>query len=1119
MEAFSDTNLNHYIEGSRGGKDTKYGELPDPKTVRQRLTYTKGVKVGNGGDGYVVVSERGGNNNFYLLARDMEGKALGSIFIRRASNAHCSTDNRPAYGNRSAKIDNNHDYFPSGRMQENFQEICVAVYPIQELAKAGTTIGSIEMWAASRDAGDGKVMLITYLDAPDVCYDYTVRQNSHTLPSEDRNFTAANHGDIGISLGLKSMIADYDMTKSKLRLDASPLQFKKAEFSPDGINIYKPATYIHGTNIPEIALGNDLTEEGGVINSQERYFSKFTFYSPPEGENIAFNFDLNITVDTSDAQNNPITYMLTSDPRKYNAKDTVFKELKRCPISERYLPTWGQFNIERTNSGSFDPKEEKNLRFPLYTQVAGKDFDFSVVSYDANSTPEAFAVEKPISNVVVEVELIDVTSYNDAETYFKCNDPAHEILRNIGDNGSIFVQFKNNVSRVNIDEGNDLQISSALRSAAFRIWTLHDTNGTFISNNCIKEDGTKNDSCFEKLYEDRLEVYDEEGYCRSCSSYDGGCYQCLKDHFAKPTCSRDNFSIRPASYSMQLSDTNESDDSSDPSTFIGTNHDIPSINVLSAGYLYKIDANATQYGSNAKALGYEQDFMGVSSLDLVSSLNYKDSGASCADTDNKPLGMRFFDGKIVSNLDESTNGRFNNLQTNTNVGNYDYHIEDLNWTRVDQKRARTRDGRPLKTFPGVNDCAGFDSGDTLDSLYGIPSEKDVKVGCGISSILSAGGKTYADIPLKFEPYTFDLSQVNSIQRPNKSILFMNDFSESYYGTVLSTQISMATSFEGNVTARGKQNTRLTNFTKGCAASDVILNLNRTMMPSETTIPTIPLQQYLEVGLDIVDSAIGINKTLTLPSSAFDDSDKGHAPMQLHTTLQKPYGFGNAVNPVKVNYEFLHASDPTASSSTHMINNYLPEGNNTYDQNTTYVYGKVTPHKRLYENIESSSWRTPLYVSIFCDDSLASLTPGDCINTFNLNENSKGLQEIESGWKHATLFSNNELGLTDITASHLSESNADPFVSVDDAAKAKTVTDVAFDDNVATQNDINVSVAGTARNSMVKVNYAPVPWLVYDVDNDYFRVHFIGPTSWAGVGKTGHVTDTESSKTQNNRMVW
>lgn len=175
-EAFKSRNLNHYVGGSypTGGPDNmridnyKNNIGDDSHYTRHKLSYYKGFKVGINGGGYVIVSERGGNNTYVLEARDKDGKRLKTLFIQEGNDMHCS------------QATNGTPYVPSGRMQNMHQEICVAVYPLQALADPGQTISDIILWSGTADHPDGKVMLIHDLQAPALCYDYTVRQNGLT---------------------------------------------------------------------------------------------------------------------------------------------------------------------------------------------------------------------------------------------------------------------------------------------------------------------------------------------------------------------------------------------------------------------------------------------------------------------------------------------------------------------------------------------------------------------------------------------------------------------------------------------------------------------------------------------------------------------------------------------------------------------------------------------------------------------------------------------------------------------------------------------------------------------------------------------------------------------------
>jgi hypothetical protein len=1098
-KAFSSPNLNFYVGGDSGqGIDFTGHNDRNASTVRHLLSYTNGVKVGFAGDGYVIVSERGGNNSFYLLARDMKGNELKHIYIKRADNDHCSENK-----------DNESAYVPSGRMQENPQEICVAVYPIQDLAPPGSTIGSIEMWAASSDAGDGKVMLVHSLEAPNVCYDYSVRQNSHTLDSEDRNFTAVGHGDVSISLALRSMQSDYDMTKAKLRLDV-PLSFKKAEYSPNQVNNYIDARYIFDSNTPEIAFGANIVEgEGGTIGSDERYFAKFIYNPPNHGNKINFNFDLNITVDTSEAQNNPIYYLLTTDPDKYNAANSPYRELTRCPISEVYHPAWGSFNVERIDSVEYNPKTEPNKRFPLYTQVAGKDFDFSIVSYDANASP-AYLSELAISNTTVEVELIDISSYSDAESFFRCSDPNHDIITNIGNDTSIFVYFDKDKTRVDIVGDNDFSVNKALRNAAFRMWILVDNDNNIIKHNCSKTDN----ACFQKVYNDFLKETDTSKVCNSCSNYQGGCYKCLRDNFAKPICSRDNFSIRPASYSIQISDTNESDNPLDQTVAIANNSsNSPTIANLSAGYLYKIDANATLYGSNTPALGYNTYFGNSISSDTVSSLLFQNSGPSCADKSDKILPTRFFNGKISGNLGDSVNSSSNNLHTNTNVGKYNYHLEDLNWTKVDQDRFFTKEGEPLKTFPGVNDCNGLEGPDNIpntndSSLYAIANKKTDKNGCGISSILEAGGKEYFDLPLAFHPYSFDLTDINlTLPTQNDNYIYTNNID-----TTSLTNLNMSVQFRGKIIAQAKDGSATSNFSSGCFARDVLFDIDKNISRSGQDIKLDDIYaENINTGIDekIFYQRQYLNSQL---EGDYLDTDNSDTPLTINivksefldennasATLRAYYNFTkidkSVMNPVALWFSAKKASIANQISYTHMKNDYVASGYSPINRKINIYSGRLVTSQGVYSvPFSEDSVIVPIFVEAYCDSSII-----DC----DLHGLPTKSVRTPQRWR--------------INTRHDSLRGEGSILSFNNKLHMNIAPDrpISLNKN-SDRSDVNFTATPQLiRPTRRQIEIVPnVSWLLHNPTNDDnladFIIEYLGGGGWGGKGNTGLVVDTNAS---------
>jgi hypothetical protein len=121
---------------------------------------------------------------------------------------------------------------------------------------------------------------------------------------------------------------------------------------------------------------------------------------------------------------------------------------------------------------------------------------------------------------------------------------------------------------------------------------------------------------------------------------------------------------------------------------------------------------------------------------------------------------------------------------------------------------------------------------------------------------------------------------------------------------------------------------------------------------------------------------------------------------------------------------------------------------------------------------------------------------------------------------AITFAANSIGTTDLKTSVSEDTTGvNSYVEVIGTPKARTITDIPFDDN-GSRTDVTVSVdSNTYRPVVVTVSYKPVPWLGYTPLEDYHRVRFIGTAGWAGVGDSGHVVDSKSSNEGNTRMNW
>ncbi len=922
----------------------------------------------------------------------------------------------------------------------------------------------------------------TQLYRPKLCYDYSVRKDGFTLDAENRDIVTVGNGEIALNASIKSMEGDFDLENSRMKVRFTPsekVSFTGAKYSPNTVNTLIPAihTATSTSQEPEIAIGANATSNGGTIGRFERYFSEFKYDMTSDRLNGHFEVDLNVTLDFGSG---PI----------YNLISSENNSLPRCDQNLTYNPQWGMFNVERTDSATYDPVAHPEQRFPLYTQVTGRDFDFSVVAYDANATPP-YSRELTLStDLTVDVELIDASPYDDTGSFFTCENTDQSIIQTLsGGVKSFFVKVPAGSSRVDLNANNDIITDTALRNAAFRMWLLVDANKTIIPHHC----NNRNDNaCFETVYNTYLKAGDTNNYCSSCSSYTGGCYQCLHDHFAIPICSRDNFSIKPASYRTVISDVNESNRSTDPVLFLGKNNTVTPL-TLSAGYQYRIEGNATQFNSDKFARGYNRDFYTPSNNDLMSQLQFNTAG-TCADTNNTDWGVHFENGQIIATIDGTEIQLYsNNLHKHSNVGNYNYHIEDNNWTIVDQQRF------PFKTFPDVDDC--------LPNNASISNNGNQKSGCGISSTLAGTSLTYIDMPLRFEPYDFNITneRVSSRANPNNNTyIYISDLNGS---------LNMAAQLDSNITAMSKDGKVTTNFTTTCAAEDLVLKVDRSMIPNENNITSFlgaktVFQQRLYSTADTNFSIADDNMTFSKTNFTNDPTNNGSANARILFNFQRPT-YSDRINPIDVNFTALHARSPNATSNTHMIPNYIPDENGTGVINAKryFYYAKVAPVSPFHNTMQISytdRMTNILRVSVYCTDPVDSN-----VTCANMGLNTAFIDESNAldTWYRMTSHSsaNGEGQVIKLTVNPSS-------IGLSPSAN------IALDNNGSSVGIVASYPLAAPRRKDGTVTILADPWLMYKPDfiisfrNEGFR--------WKGEGRTGHVIDANASRdTNSKRLNW
>ena len=243
------------------------------------------------------------------------------------------------------------------------------------------------------------------------------------------------------------------------------------------------------------------------------------------------------------------------------------------------------------------------------------------------------------------------------------------------------------------------------------------------------------------------------------------CYNYLRKNYATYICSRDNFSIRPKGFRVNIQDDDEGN-AAKPSDIVSNNGNIDDNDAaLAAGYIYRLGLKALAFDNNAIALGYynerykDEELKDVPLKDAIA-LAFNDNTSACNDTNTTTYNYPMQNGQITSDHNGTEEFSFDN------VGQYNFWIDDTKWTRVDQK-----DYEYKTTFGGdkKDDC--------------IPNstawQTGVQAGCSTQSILG-DDNGYNNVRLQFNPYGFDLNSVNMTNSPdnaNASWLFTNNLNE------------------------------------------------------------------------------------------------------------------------------------------------------------------------------------------------------------------------------------------------------------------------------------------------------------------------------------------------------
>jgi len=662
------------------------------------------------------------------------------------------------------------------------------------------------------------------------------------------------------------------------------------------------------------------------------------------------------------------------------------------------------FNIERPNSNS-DDNGTQTRKEALYTQIVGRDFNYAVVAYDENNSQN---LETAIEDITLKVELVD---FNNSQKvlyqeyiYFVEGSPQSRLPRLLN---------------------NDLAIPTAHKDVRFKISYLLDSNGSIVKGK----------------YDNAIDYDAQKGL-----------------YFQKIDYSRDNFSIRPEKFSIELSDNSTLRKNS-------ADRDATVINVA-AGYDYNLTIKALNFASNL--ISFDYNTTATKTLEFQGSVN-------CNNDNNYSSSEIFENGKTKENLFE-----------HQDVGLYRLDIKDNEWTKVDVDK-------------NISDCVVNNANTSTDG--------NSMSGCNIEA--------NSPINLQFHPYKFDV-KLNMNHLPNSG---HDDF--LYMDILSNTNHQHAIEFEGMVTAQNADDMPTSNFTSSCDAKNVLISLDanslsedgvnqllKTSSRATKVRSEVKYSRLIEFNqnnskMELTNNLDHIGSNYEMNSTHFLDENNGSTKLKIKYNINK--NLSKPINPVELIFNKINVSASSASSIADGSLHHTPMGEERFTNNKkNFYFAKVVSSLNNYPevNIQTSPIvRTPLNVDIYCQTN----TPNYCKERGILdNTNLSSSTREQNGWylssNHDGDLDGKVLALID-TPNNLTIT-PDKNITLPHGQRGLIVN--KFDD--CTSSSVRVTIITDP-----VLQFSPSEYVVNCTDKD--------PSQWTGVGKNGNILKAKPKVNQTGKMDW
>lgn len=1013
-----------------------------------------------------------------------------------------------------------------------------------ETNQSSTTIRLTANYAGvgSDQAFAGLVGFSTQLYQPQLCYDFTFQQNGVHLKNVvgERDIPTIQgrviqNDPITAGIYLKNVDSDFqiyglslftDMNASKIHYTSPSARVSRVNGVTYGSILSEntgSCDYESGSatqqachNNPNvrIGLGNNATgwshDTAGSLNSGDFVFGQFDLN--PDGMSGDVNESLNLQVSYFiDFENEDGTASFASYP-----SNKLGQNVKLCPAQTAYLPQWGQFNVVDHNTSS---------NYNLYTQASKKPFNVDVAFYGKDASDNYTALPSSEMNTTVLAEIIDVDAYHDINA--SCSNPAAAI------SAPIFVRINatptDNTQLITPQSPNEYNF--AIKNAAYRIWWF-DNGGpdhTALAVNWTANAGSDNKvsalSSISGLFTPLHTLCATASTCGTNGENNStnACFECLKDYYTHPICSRDNFSIRPEAFDLRIRDLNQTTLNVYPRAALQNISEdtgyIPSSTAptgrinLTSGYVYRYDLNATNNVDVGGTPGYTRYFTGAST-DFNATIDWNSTKTGCNDMNGATLS---FDVKNGSMLDG--NSSFDQ------IGEYKVGIIDRVWTAVDWRDI----GHHTAGFLSGEDC-------TLNS-NSVPVDSNItKVGCNITSdhAQSTSSVVYRDPLITFHPYQFDLSTIQFTRGTNnaaidttsgaRNFLYMADINDT-------RDANMSFQANGAIGAMNFKGVKVSNFVTDCYAKDINISINRTMPDQNMTGYQARLVD--SNGSVLYDSNVTVIPSSTTRLFALGEGNFTTARAgDTNTSLSMNYDRNASipVNPLRVEFSDYTVTCQNASECEFAADDLSAkhtEGAKSMGFGITHYYGRAkgvgSRIKTADSNTATAIGNVRVNFEIFCgndsnttcDDAHISLLPNG-VNT---------PRGEDLGW-----YKNRDHNMTAPFNDGVADSNGVITRKSGDGNVTVNTTHQSGGGISVTSSEVGFQLFGVTYTGnkgyphTVIMQNDPSHWLLYSPTNsnaalNEFTLEFYKPSKWVGEDKAGGSTDSDASVNPSRRIMW